>query len=304
MKKIIEKILNGDYIFKSDPTSITLIEWFAKENGIDPLSLYRFNEAKRFHENSLNRVHSKWHYMDFNDYLLTDYHETTYFDDLSFKQELQVKPILIQTKKFLQTKKAELTEETLNKLLHLINEIERNIRNHAYLTNQNMRITYAGNFYKISDEIDKNYFVINISDYGIGFEERREDNRSFSYLHTQGKTDTKHFVLDAVEKGVTTYSNINKVTNEGNRNSGYGLYLLNKVASENFNKLDILSDGKLFSNPINEKKLRYIGKWDEFKGITSITISFRISTLNEVFEKISKEDSAFSAKSKYKPLDV
>lgn len=302
MKYIIETILKGGGIYKSDPTSITLIEWYSKKYDKNPLDFYLFQQAKIFHMNSINRSNSKWHYMDFKDYLLADLYGDVYFDELTLEEELKVKPILIQTKQFLLTKAPKLTEETINMLMHMINEIERNVRNHSYLLNGTMRITYAGNYYRIPN--DNDYFVINISDYGIGFEGRRRDNKSYSQLYIQGKADTKHYVLDAVEKGVSTFTNFGKVSNEGNRNSGYGLYLLNKIASENSNRLDILSDGKLFSNSENEKSLKYIGRWDEFIGITSITISFKISTLNSAFEKIAKEDSAFSAKSIYKKSNI
>lgn len=302
MKQIIENILNRNGIFKSDPSSIALIEFYSKKNGLKPYDFYLFDKAKRFHKNSIERNNSENYYMDYNKYLLTEnFKDGRYYDDLSFKEEKENKIILKQLAGFIKTQVPDFCEETINKILHMINELERNVRNHAYEDAKEMLLSYSGNFYYIPN--NESYITINISDYGIGFKGRQNDDKSYSVLYTQGYADGDQFVLDAVKKKVSTFTNANKVASDDNKNSGYGLYLFNKVASTPSNKLDILSNGMLFSNDYGKEKMKFIGTWPEFDGITSITISFRVSDIEKILNELSDEISAFSTKSQYKSLE-
>lgn len=281
----------------ANPTTITLGEWFSGQREGGEIDYYSNEYSKEFHRRSVNKLNSINHFVDYRKLEIKENHtDGRYFDDLSFKEELNEKEILIDFKRFLlQHTVDSIEKETMRKLLWIINEIERNIRNHAFTDESDLReYSYCGNYYEKEDKM-----IINISDYGIGFEGRREENDSYTFLFQAGIEDEEDYLLKAIEPKITTYTNRKKVSNEGNTNSGYGLYMLNTIGSHRLNKLEILTNGKLYVNDFYTNKMKFVAKYPEFDGITSISIHLKIGTLDEVFDKLSKDANAFSSKSNF-----
>lgn len=303
-KSILEKLSNNKKISWASPMSIVLIEWLSYRENKESSEYYSWEVPYLFHKKSVSRLNSTKHYLDYKTSVVWEkYHDGRYYDDLDFKEELNSKPVLIDSKKFFTEKMENIDSETINKLLWIINEIERNIRNHAYEddTEQKMkRMSYCANFYLFPNSDTSNRIIINISDFGIGFEGRKNVNRSYAVLTTQENfNDESFYLLEALKKNITTFTNAQKVSNDENKNSGYGLYLLNEIASHKSNKLEILSDGELFVNDFHKKKMKHINKFENMNGITSITFDFAIDSLKGSFEKLENEVNAFSSKSNY-----
>lgn len=298
MENIINNILENKKIFRATPDTITLLEWYAEKNKLNPLDFYKNDSAKFFHQRSMQNVNSSRYYIDFDkSYIYANYKDGRYFDDIAFLEEKEIKPILVSTKMFLETQMPNIDEEIINKILFIINEVERNVRNHSSLNETEMLMSYCGNLNIIDN--NRSSITINISDYGLGFEGRRNVNESYSILETQGINEFTHYVLNAIKPKISSHTNIKNVANKDGQNSGYGLYQLNQISSNVYNKLEILSDGKLFRNDYQETKMKFINEWKEMNGITSISFTFRISTVEEVFKKLKKVESQFSKKSQY-----
>ncbi len=293
MKKAIKGTINKE-VHDATPNSITLVEWFSNKENCDYKSFYKDDVSIDIHERSIDGRNSSSHYLDYKLIEVEYYHGMRYFDDLSFKEELQHKEMLVDFRRFFSDK---LNQEQTIKLLWILNEVERNIRNHAYPMSPGIRkMSYVAKYYTQStgDKIS-----INISDYGMGFEKRRSEITSYSILYLMGVSDTEHYVLNAVQPKITTRTNHMIVSDPGSANSGYGLYMLNQISSHPKNKLEILSDGKLFRNKYNDKHLRYASTNDKFKGITSISFDICINTIDDAFEKLSRQTGGFSNKSNF-----
>ncbi len=297
MKNIIERLINNKKIYWASPSSITLIQWYSNIMSKDWEDFYSGDNVVNFHEKSIMRKNSKKHYLDFNNIEIIDNNDDgRYFDDLSFTEEKNEKQILKDFSLFFKFHLSKLDGEIVNKFLWIINEIERNVRNHAYEDGEEKTISYSANINSRNNDV---ILKINITDYGMGFEGRRNKNESFSILEMEGVNDAEHYLLEATKPGISTKTNFNKVSNEGSKNSGYGLYMLNFLASDYKNEMEIISDGKLFENKLNHKKLEYSNYYSEFEGITSISFNIAISTLEKRFIILEKEQNSFSNKSNY-----
>lgn len=298
MKLLLNDLQEGKKIYRADPNSITIIEFLIEKGKGKVEDYYQNGSAVYFHQKSVNRSNSPQYYVDYNRIKCWKYtKDDKYFDDLNFKDEVENKVILKDMLKFLNEHGKDVKEENKKKLLWILNELERNIRNHSDEENSSMTMSYTANYFFETD--NKRYIQFNISDYGLGFEGRRNVNRSYSILSMKGLADTGHYVLSALEKGVTTKTNASYVTNEQNMNSGYGLFLLNSICKENGNSLNILSDGKLFQIEPYNSSAKFSGEYKFVDGITSIGAKLDISTLDAVFERLEEEESFFSDKSKF-----
>ncbi len=146
MENIINNILENKKIFRATPDTITLLEWYAEKNKLNPLDFYKNNPAKSFHQRSVQKANSSRYYIDFDkSYINANYEDGRYFDDFTFLEEKGIKPILVSAKMFLETQMPNIDEEIINKILFIINEVERNVRNHSSLNETKMLMSYCGN---------------------------------------------------------------------------------------------------------------------------------------------------------------
>lgn len=298
IENIIDGILNKKLTYNT-PTSITLAEWYSKQFNVRLKDLYSDSQSLDLHMKIISGSNNDKRYVSYNNVDISfNSKDGRYFDDLKLSEEVKEKEILIDLKIFFESLLYSSDLMYLDKLLYIINELERNIRNHAYgIDDKEKKASYCARLYSLPN--DNSYISLNISDYGMGFAGRQNENLSYSRLSTLGIEDNKHYLLDAIEKGISTLTNFEFVTNEGSKNSGYGLYMVNRIASKKSNKLEVLTNGLLYTNEFNESKTKYRGNFPEFDGITSITLTFKLRSAIETIDELQDEMGAFSSKSNF-----
>ncbi len=180
-------------------------------------------------------------------------------------------------------------------LIHCINEIDRNVRNHSGFKDKDKK-RYQ---YSMAVRYDTNDLILEIViiDPGGGFDESMK-NQGYEYEDS---------VLEAIKLGVTSKSNWSLVETDAGKNSGVGLFLLNKISSCRENNLEIYTNGRIYSNGYGDDKLRLIGyrkleinnrKYEP----TIISVSISLRTFENMFDSamvdIFSSETLVSTKSK------
>ncbi len=221
------------------------------------------------------------------------------FDDHLLYNDMKKKKILINLFSLLYIASKEynvdISPDNFLSLIHCINEIDRNVRNHSgFLDKDKKRYQYS-----LALRYDVNDLVLEIVivDPGVGFD-KAMNKPGYKYEDS---------VLEAVKLGVTSKSNWLLVETEAGKNSGVGLFLLNSISSCKENSLEIYTNGRLYSNSFKDDKLRLIGyRKLEIKNKiyepTIISASISLRTFENMFDaaslEISSSDALISSKSK------
>lgn len=166
---------------------------------------------------------------------IRNYFNNRYFDDYSIEYIKGVnspKNTVYEFIRFIENLdkeiKSTLSNQVKGVLLHLVSEIDRNVRHHSGckdLEAKNMYFVFQ--FFK-----NKRTFNITILDEGQGFKS--------SFVRRGKKYEGIHHALS---RGVTAGSNFDYTDDEGSKNSGYGLYILSELVR--------LTAGTLYINSVS-----------------------------------------------------
>lgn len=214
---------------------------------------------------------------------IRNYDGVVYIDELSIRQELKHKLGIRMLNDYI-IKKVNSSPDTKKYLLHIFNELDRNVRNHyGYIDKDEKRM-------RIGYEIQpKNYkkpetLRVVVMDNGKGF------LNSFDKSKKSFELDEITSIIYATENGVTAESN-HLPGNHFSNNSGYGLFMLSWLTKNNeFNSLEIISNGKYVE--INGPNMR----GDILDVPPSISSDFTMVAVTIDIESIESDYNEFNTK--------
>lgn len=174
------------------------------------------------------------------------------------------------------------SDNTKSALVHIFNEIDRNIRNHSgYRDYEKKSYLYSVLVYP---NVKKLQFVF--IDDGTG-------------IHGTLK-DYQEPVLESVKMGVSAESNHKYADGEG-KNSGYGLYMLNELGKKT-HVLEIIDNHKYYVSTMNGIQKKLISKNDSCK-ITLVSFICDIDTIARDLTSLDTGVGSKSSKSNLKLLN-
>lgn len=207
------------------------------------------------------------------------YDGNKYFDDNTLEEDIRSKKSLQKLLILLYENRSlyNLTEKTKSTIIHIFNELDRNVRNHSGFKDvENKEYTYQFMFFPRLNQLQ-----IAIRDSGVGISGSLKNK----------KADP---VLQAVKEGVSAHSNFD-FTNGPGRNSGYGLYLMNELGRCG-HIFEIIDNGKYYLSN-NYKGLKYSSYHSEYKGFLLVSMIINLETITEDLLNINNLTNSKSSKS-------
>ncbi len=210
---------------------------------------------------------------------ICNYFGTKYCDDLTLEEDIENKGSLNNLLRLLMENEKALNLNAKSKyvILFIMNELDRNIRNHSGFKDSDNK--YYDYMYMCYPE--NNMIQLVVLDEGQGIK---------GSLKTHGDS-----VLEAVEMGVTARSNHDFTSGDG-KNSGYGLYLMNEL-SKRGHLFEIIDNEEYYYSE-NKGLIKYGNiKTLGINRLTMVSIVIDIENISQDLKDIQTNTEHKSAKS-------
>ncbi|MGL4588848.1 MAG: hypothetical protein ACRCUP_01245 [Mycoplasmatales bacterium] len=218
------------------------------------------------------------------------YFGTRYVDDFTIYEDIKNKGSLNRFWKILNNndKIKELGLDVHSTLIHLFNEIDRNIRNHSgFIDTEEKNYLFQVQIYPNNKKLQVSFL-----DEGVGFKE------TMKHICKENEDP----VLKATEYGVTAKSN-HELASDSGKNSGYGLYLINEL-SKKTHSFEIISDCEYYCSAWEKGLIHHKRLTDKYKKITLVSFIIDLTTIIQDVVLVQENTVNKSEKSNVTILDV